>query len=117
MHDILGMPGRKREIIRKRASSIEADPFILFGGRGRNRTLDQLIKSQLLCQLSYTPLFHLIRCVARPAGLEPATYGFEARRSIQLSYGRHLKVFCLTGIRFLVNPNPEKWLDMLKIIS
>lgn len=27
----------------------------LFGERGRNRTFNLLIKSQLLCQLSYAP--------------------------------------------------------------
>ena len=40
-------------IFRLRLSGVK--PFVFFGERGRNRTFNLLIKSQLLCQLSYAP--------------------------------------------------------------
>lgn len=48
---------------------------------GETRTLNQFLKRELLCQLSYRP-------IVRPAGLEPAALWSEATRSIQLSYRR-----------------------------
>jgi hypothetical protein len=36
-----------------------ADQFDFSGERGRNRTFNLLIKSQLLCQLSYAPALRL----------------------------------------------------------
>ena len=46
------------------------------------------------------------RKVARPEGLEPPTPWFEAKCSIQLSYGRVTGSRKLAGIQSFVNSNP-----------
>ena len=52
--------------------------------------------------------------MARPEGLEPPTYGFEARRSIQLSYGRATHKIYHTPPRTARTPAPTAS-DALKI--
>ena len=57
------------------------DPHLapgFFGGPGRNRTFDRMIKSHLLCHLSYRPNNFLVDLV----GLEPTKNLLRAKQAL-----------------------------------
>ena len=95
-------------IHRKKGSLTE--PFVFSGGPSGNRTPNLLIKSQLLCLVELTARLSVCliilggpKKVARPAGFEPATCGFEVRRSIRAELRAHKrKTGLLIGNRFLI---------------
>ena len=72
----------------------------MFGAVKGIRTLDLLITSQLLYQLSYRGISS--RCcsliMATTKGLEPSTSGVTGRRSNQLNYDPSIFVVGETGI-------------------
>jgi hypothetical protein len=56
------------------------------GGDEETRTPDPLLAKEMLCQLSYVPVYRSPREVVGAPGLEPGTSALSGPRSNQLSY-------------------------------